>query len=518
MSGVLTVKPGLSANSIRTIPDAWNKEWFRRFIANYLQPSDVRNAVFTGGVTVIPSSGGPSQPPTIGFTPPPIANNTVLGNVSGGPAAAVGLTQAQLTALVNQFTSTVSGVVPASGGGSTNILYANGTWGPPAALAAIPNDTVLGNVSGGSATPIALTQAQLTALVNLATVSLAGTIPALSGSATQFFNGVGAFSTPASGASGANPTATIGLSAVNGSASTFLRSDGAPALSQAILPTWTAQHIFASTAASTNQIIVKGTTDASSITIQGIATGAIQIADISVLRNAGGTANIFAGGSNLTLGDSTGTPSETILQNSGGQTELWQLNAGIFAQILRVLTTRGLVINAPASGTATNISGVAGGAVLNLVSANTTAVGDHQIIRTSSTANNLALGANINLIDGSGGTTQTIFQHSGGQTELWQFNGSWNQILKILTTRGAVINAPASGDTLLVTNVAGGNALTVAGNAAGTAVVRLNTQATTGAQTALFTASNKPGAASVGPDKWIPVNLDGTTHYVPAWQ
>lgn len=45
---------------------------------------------------------------------------------------------------------------------------------------------------------------------------------------------------------GANPSATIGLSAVNGSATTFLRSDGAPALDQAISPTWTAQHIFTS--------------------------------------------------------------------------------------------------------------------------------------------------------------------------------------------------------------------------------------------------------------------------------
>jgi len=43
---------------------------------------------------------------------------------------------------------------------------------------------------------------------------------------------------------GANPTGTIGLSAVNGSALTFLRSDGAPALSQAITPTWTGLHIF----------------------------------------------------------------------------------------------------------------------------------------------------------------------------------------------------------------------------------------------------------------------------------
>jgi hypothetical protein len=46
------------------------------------------------------------------------------------------------------------------------------------------------------------------------------------------------------GVTAANPTATVGLSAVDGSASTFLRSDGAPALSQAIAPTWTAPHIY----------------------------------------------------------------------------------------------------------------------------------------------------------------------------------------------------------------------------------------------------------------------------------
>lgn len=44
--------------------------------------------------------------------------------------------------------------------------------------------------------------------------------------------------------SGANPTASVGLAAVNGSAATFLRSDGAPALSQAIVPTWTGLHTF----------------------------------------------------------------------------------------------------------------------------------------------------------------------------------------------------------------------------------------------------------------------------------
>lgn len=46
------------------------------------------------------------------------------------------------------------------------------------------------------------------------------------------------------GAAGANPTASVGLTAVNGSATTFLRSDGAPALDQSISPTWSGNHIF----------------------------------------------------------------------------------------------------------------------------------------------------------------------------------------------------------------------------------------------------------------------------------
>ena len=42
----------------------------------------------------------------------------------------------------------------------------------------------------------------------------------------------------------ANPSATIGLTPVNGVAATALRSDAAPALSQSIVPTWTGVHTF----------------------------------------------------------------------------------------------------------------------------------------------------------------------------------------------------------------------------------------------------------------------------------
>lgn len=42
----------------------------------------------------------------------------------------------------------------------------------------------------------------------------------------------------------ANPSAQVGLAAVNGSAGTFMRSDAAPALDQGIAPTWTGVHTW----------------------------------------------------------------------------------------------------------------------------------------------------------------------------------------------------------------------------------------------------------------------------------
>lgn len=75
-----------------------------------------------------------------------------------------------------------------------------------------------------------------------------------------------------SGATGANPTGTIGLVAVNGSSTNFIRSDGAPALSQAITPTWTGVHIFNQnniTTTANDAIIINNTTASTvSVTLQ----------------------------------------------------------------------------------------------------------------------------------------------------------------------------------------------------------------------------------------------------------
>lgn len=43
-------------------------------------------------------------------------------------------------------------------------------------------------------------------------------------------------------------------------------------------------------------------------------------------------------------------------------------------------------------------------------------------------------------------------------------------------------------------------------------------QASTGTQSAIFSATNKPGAEPSAPSKWLAVTLDGTTHYIPCWR
>jgi hypothetical protein len=60
---------------------------------------------------------------------------------------------------------------------------------------------------------------------------------------STFFRGDGVWATP-SYPTAANPSASVGTSAVNGSAATFMRSDAAPALNLSIAPTWTAFHTF----------------------------------------------------------------------------------------------------------------------------------------------------------------------------------------------------------------------------------------------------------------------------------
>lgn len=153
--------------------------------------------------------------------------NTLKGNNTAGLANVADLTAAQVKTLLAYAFADISGTLPNS------------------QLATMPANTVKGNNTGGVASPIDLTQAQLTALINVFTTLLSGAVPASGGGTANFLRADATWQAPPGTAVGANPTGTVGLSAVNGALTTFLRSDGAPALSQGIVPTWTGAHVFA---------------------------------------------------------------------------------------------------------------------------------------------------------------------------------------------------------------------------------------------------------------------------------
>lgn len=84
-----------------------------------------------------------------------------------------------------------------------------------------------------------------------------------------------------------------------------------------------------------------------------------------------------------------------------------------------------------------------------------------------------------------------------------------------------VINAPVPGGTgvtLTLTARAGGTSLELVGAGAGSSALAADNSTITGAQTATFAATNKPGSATTAPTKWLPVTCDGTQYYLPLWQ
>ena len=91
----------------------------------------------------------------------------------------------------------------------------------------------------------------------------------------------------------ANPTASVGLSAVNGSATTAMRSDATPPLSQAIVPTWTGLHTFTAKQTTTDT----GPAWATYSTIYNVVTSNINNFPVTSMAaaNTGGVASAITG-------------------------------------------------------------------------------------------------------------------------------------------------------------------------------------------------------------------------------
>jgi len=93
-----------------------------------------------------------------------IATARIRGRVSAGTGDPEDLTGTQATTLLDIFTSALKGLVPSSGGGTTNFLRADGTWNVPGGGAGgnVPTYQVFTSGSGTYTTPVGCRQIEVT--------------------------------------------------------------------------------------------------------------------------------------------------------------------------------------------------------------------------------------------------------------------------------------------------------------------------------------------------------------------
>jgi len=247
-----------------------------------------------------------------------VATATFHGRVTAGTGNIETLTATQATSLLNVFTTTLKGLAPASGGGTTTFLRADGTWAAPTGTGFTNPMTTLGDTlyadTGGTA------------------LRLAGNITTAKQYLSQTGNGT---------ASAAPSWATIAGADITGAALTetddtnvtmTLGGTPATALLRSVSMTlgWAGQLAVGrggSGASTLTGILVGNGTSA----FTGVAGTASQL----LRRNAGNTAYEFFSGGNLTKTDDTnvtltlgGTPTASLI-NAVSLTLGWTGQLGV---------------------------------------------------------------------------------------------------------------------------------------------------------------------------------------------
>ena len=273
---------------------------------------------------------------------------TIKGNTTAGTAAPVDLNVTQVTAMLDPFTSTLKGLVPLSGGGTSNFLRADGTWQPLSGAGTNTGDVAIGTANG-------LSLAGQVLSLDLASTSTTG---ALSSTDWNTFN-----------SKGVGSVTSVSIVSANGVSGTVATATTTPSITLtlgAITPT---------------SVAATGTVTGSNLS--GTNTGDETLATIKSKLGITTLSGSNTGDQTITLtGDVTGT-------GTGSFPVTISPNVVTYSKMQAVSTTNKLL---GSSSTATPVQEITLGSGLNLTGTTLTAAGSGGTVTSASvtTANGIS--------------------------------------------------------------------------------------------------------------------------------
>jgi hypothetical protein len=355
--------------------------------------------------------------------------------------------------------------------------------------------TLTGDVTGSGTGSFATTLATVNAGVGTfgdsthtvtITVNGKGLITAAAATAIAFPGGFTGFATP---------TALVGLTAIAGTATTATRSDGAPALNQAIAPTWTGLHTW--TASSVNApITINGFLNGNVIVINGVASSFTNYltlneasSGISFLFQGQSTANALAlipvGGTGRTTWDGNG--GVTIAATASGTSNLTLNGNGV---------NQPLTINAVAASGAAIIDSTAANGPFALFTRSGSSfgfIGNSGVLGGTLDFMAIRGQSGLDFIVNGGAVSATANQLGG-----WVFNNP-------ASVRDTVVSNQSTGHASYVASLSGSGAFGLFVSMGGTLSTALFCSQTAGVQAAIYTV------AQAGQTSWTNYQAGGTS-------
>ena len=178
----------------------------------------------------IPTPAGGTGGGIVGPVPSVVGDFATWANTTGTQLADT--TPAQATASLTIFSATAKGIVPLSGGGTSNFLRADGTWTAPPVGAGTPPGGSVGQVQyNNSGVFGGYTNTQLTALIAPVTSSSSGAAPASGGGTINFLRADGTWAAPPGGTG----SLTVGTTTIGGGTTTRVLYDNAGVLGEYVV-------------------------------------------------------------------------------------------------------------------------------------------------------------------------------------------------------------------------------------------------------------------------------------------